>query len=225
VRGDDAIRVMVVDEHTVSAEALALAIGNADGGAMSCVAVATNGDGALQVATEQAPDVVVVEAGPDGAHAFMTTRSLRESVPGVKALLLSSERPTGSLVAGAASAGAAGLLPKTSSLGSVVDVIPSLSHTCFTMDRKTVTLLAGSSALRDPATSSRPTAGIVTRREQDILRLLMNGVDLQSASSRLGITVNTARGYVKNLYRKLGVHNQLELLAVARERGLLRGLD
>ena len=38
---------------------------------------------------------------------------------------------------------------------------------------------------------------------------------------RLGITVNTARGYVKNLYRKLGVHNQLELLAVARERGLI----
>ena len=33
--------------------------------------------------------------------------------------------------------------------------------------------------------------------------------------------MNTARGYVKNLYRKLGVHNQLELLAVARERGLL----
>ena len=36
-----------------------------------------------------------------------------------------------------------------------------------------------------------------------------------------GITINTARGYVKNLYRKLGVHNQLELVAVARERGLL----
>ena len=33
--------------------------------------------------------------------------------------------------------------------------------------------------------------------------------------------MNTARGYVKNLYRKLGVHNQLELLAVARETGLL----
>jgi len=53
------------------------------------------------------------------------------------------------------------------------------------------------------------------------LSLLVSGVDLRSAAARLGITVNTARGYVKNLYRKLGVHNQLELLALARERGLL----
>jgi DNA-binding NarL/FixJ family response regulator len=63
---------------------------------------------------------------------------------------------------------------------------------------------------------------LLTRREQDILSLLTNGVDLQAASSRLGIKVNTTRGYVKNLYRKLGVHNQIELLAVARERGLLQ---
>ena len=60
----------------------------------------------------------------------------------------------------------------------------------------------------------------MTGRERDILSLLAGGVDLQAAARRLGITVNTA-GYVKNLYRKLGVHNQLELLAVARERGLL----
>ncbi len=62
---------------------------------------------------------------------------------------------------------------------------------------------------------------LLTKREHDILSLLVSGVDLRSAAARLGITVNTARGYVKNLYRKLGVHNQLELLAVARERGLL----
>jgi len=61
----------------------------------------------------------------------------------------------------------------------------------------------------------------LTHRERDILDLLVEGVDVQAAAIRLGITVNTARGYVKNLYRKLGVHNQLELLAVARRRELL----
>ena len=65
----------------------------------------------------------------------------------------------------------------------------------------------------------------LTGRERDILSLLVSGVDLQATALRLGITVNTARGYVKNLYRKLGVHNQLELLAVTRERGLLDPLE
>ncbi len=54
---------------------------------------------------------------------------------------------------------------------------------------------------------------------------MVRGVDLQNAAARLGITVNTARGYVKTLYRKLGVHNQLELVALARERGLLEPTD
>ena len=72
-----------------------------------------------------------------------------------------------------------------------------------------------------PPTRRGAGTSLLTNREQDILTLLVGGVDLQRASARLGITVNTARGYVKNLYRKLGVHNQLELLAVARERGLL----
>ena len=61
-------------------------------------------------------------------------------------------------------------------------------------------------------------SSLLTRRERDVLVLLASGVDLQRAAARLEITVNTARGYVKNLYRKLGVHNQLELVAVARAR-------
>ena len=87
------------------------------------------------------------------------------------------------------------------------------------MDRQSLIGLcesAGGPAVRRSSDSSP-----LTGRERDILSLLASGVDLQAAARRLGITVNTARGYVKNLYRKLGVHNQLELLAVARERGLL----
>jgi hypothetical protein len=47
----------------------------------------------------------------------------------------------------------------------------------------------------------------------------------QDAAARLGITGNTARGYVKSLYGKLGVHNQLVLLSVDRRRGLLTEVD
>jgi DNA-binding CsgD family transcriptional regulator len=110
------------------------------------------------------------------------------------------------------------MLPKSASLDAVVEALPSLRTPCFTLDRASLRALvagAGAAARRGAGTS------LLTNREQDILTLLVGGVDLQRASARLGITVNTARGYVKNLYRKLGVHNQLELLAVARERGLL----
>ena len=109
------------------------------------------------------------------------------------------------------------MLPKSASLDAVVEASPRCGL-CFTLD-------GPACACWSPAPTLPPRRGVgtclLTNREQDILTLLVGGVDLQRASARLGITVNTARGYVKNLYRKLGVHNQLELLAVAREHGLL----
>ena len=119
---------------------------------------------------------------------------------------------------GSGRGGRSGLLSKAASLNEVVETVSSLTDHSFTMDRESVASLCGPPVAQG-APRSRGSA-LLTRREQDILDLLVSGVDLQ-APVRLGITVNTARGYVKNLYRKLGVHNQLELLAVAREKGLL----
>ena len=102
----------------------------------------------------------------------------------------------------------------------MVATIPALGGHTLAVDRESLIDLferSGGPAIQRSGIDSSPLTG----RERDILSLLASGVDLQAAAGRLGITVNTARGYVKNLYRKLGVHNQLELLAVARERGLL----
>jgi DNA-binding NarL/FixJ family response regulator len=188
---------------------------------MHCVAIASGGDEAVQLAHDSSPDVVVIGV-PEGDEGIDTTKSLCAEHPGLRVLVLTGRPPTPSAVRAAVEAGAAGLLPKSSTLGVVCDAIPALIAGCFIADRRTVELLC-SSALPEFA-AGRP-AGPLTRRERDILVLLVRGVDLQNAAARLGITVNTARGYVKTLYRKLGVHNQLELVALARERGLLEHTD
>jgi DNA-binding NarL/FixJ family response regulator len=212
------LTVMVVDNHPVFAEALALAM-NASG-QISCVAIAPDADEAQRLAAETQPDVIVMDVGLDGTDGIAATRTLRERHPGSRVLVLTGQSPTASLVHAAAEAGASALLSKCVSLSVVVGTISSLTDDCFTLDRRTVDVLCAP-ALSGRVARTRPAAALLTRREQDILGLLVSGVDLQTASVRLGITVNTARGYVKNLYRKLGVHNQLELLAVAREKGLL----
>ena len=98
---------------------------------------------------------------------------------------------------------------------------PPLSDHLFTTDRRTITALCESAeAPTSTASNNHRPSNLLTRRERDILALL-DRVDLPTASDRLGISVNTTRGYVKNLYRKLDVHSQVELLAVARDRGLL----
>ena len=216
--GTEAIRVMVVDDHTVFADALAMAI-NASG-RMSCVAVAADAEEAHRLAEEREPDVVVMDVGLEGTDGIAATRSLRRTCPDTRVLVLTGQSPTAPLVHAAAEAGASALLLKADSLGVVVETIPSLTDHCFTMDHKMLDVLCAPT-LAGLAARSHPNSALLTSREQDILGLLARGVDLKTASRRLGITLNTARGYVKNLYRKLNVHNQLELLAVARERGML----
>jgi DNA-binding NarL/FixJ family response regulator len=214
----EAIRVLVVDDHPVFAEALALAIEASP--RLSCVGVAADAVGALQMADEVTADVIVMDAQLRDEDGIDTARSCLQDHPDARVLVLSEHQPSASLVRAALDAGASALLPKTTSLGVVVDTIPSLTEHCFTTDRHTVAMLCGPVPARRPTSRDDPAGDTLTRRERDILGLLVSGIDLQTASLRLGISVNTTRGYVKNLYRKLGVHNQLQLLAVARQRGL-----
>ncbi len=211
------LKVMVLDDHPVFGEALALAIEAT--GDLTCVGTALDVDQAYALADELEPDVAVVDIQLNGTDGVAGTRHLLDRHPGMQVLVLTGLPLSQALVRAVAESGAAGLLPKSASLGEVVRTIPSLSDHSFAMDRQCLVSLC-EPADGDEAAPRRRGA-FLTRREQDILSLLVSGVDLQSAAARLGITVNTARGYMKNLYRKLGVHNQLELLAVARERGLL----
>jgi len=217
VKAGGQLKVMVVDDHPVFGEALALAIEAT--GDLTCVGTALDVDQATGLADELEPDVAVMDVQLNGTDGVTGTRRLLERHPGMQVLVLTGLPLSQALVRAVAESGAAGLLPKSASLGEVVETIPSLRDHCFSLDRQCLVSLCEPTDGADVARRSR--GSVLTRREQDILSLLVSGVDLQNAAGRLGITVNTARGYVKNLYRKLGVHNQLELLAVARERGLL----
>ena len=221
VKAGGPLRVMVVDDHPVFAQALALAIEATED--LACVGTALDIDEAAELADEFEPEVAVVDVQLDGTDGVTGTRRLLGRHPGMQVLVLTGLPLSRSLLHDVAASGASGLLPKSASLGEVVDTIPSLREHSFSVERRSLVSLCEANDSTEAPTRAGGTS-VLTRREQDILSLLVSGVDLQSAAVRLGITVNTARGYVKNLYRKLGVHNQLELLAVARERGLLEGV-
>ncbi len=75
----EAIKVMVVDDHAVFAEALAMAI-NASG-RMRCVAIANDADEAHRLVEESNPDVVVMDVGLEGEDGISATSSLRKNRP------------------------------------------------------------------------------------------------------------------------------------------------
>jgi hypothetical protein len=57
------------------------------------------------------------------------------------------------------------------------------------------------------------------------LELIARGKDPRAIAHELGISVHTARGYVKNILAKFGVHSQTAALAHAIHQGLLATVE
>jgi DNA-binding CsgD family transcriptional regulator len=68
-----------------------------------------------------------------------------------------------------------------------------------------------------------PGVGLLSPRELQILRLLDRGLTNKELSSELGVSENTVKTHLSNLYEKLGVGRRTEALAAARKKGLLQG--
>lgn len=57
----------------------------------------------------------------------------------------------------------------------------------------------------------------LTKREETILKLLMEGVDNVEICEKLVISINTLKKHILNIYRKLGIRNRVQLFKMVRE--------
>ena len=61
----------------------------------------------------------------------------------------------------------------------------------------------------------------LTEREQEILKLLVQGMQYKEIGNQLEISTNTAKKHVMNIYSKLHVNSKTQALALAYEKGLI----
>lgn len=62
----------------------------------------------------------------------------------------------------------------------------------------------------------------LTARESEVLRLIANGLSNKEIAEKLSVTANTVKGYIKNIYSKLGASRRVQVAAKARALGLLK---
>lgn len=72
------------------------------------------------------------------------------------------------------------------------------------------------------AQSSAPASSILedlTPRQQEVLRLLAEGLETQGIARRLGVAEETARNHIRALLRATGAHSRLEVVLLAQRLG------
>jgi len=216
----DTINVLIVDDHLAVAESLqALLSREAD---LDISEVATNGNAALRIAGEKAPQVVLMDQNLSGETGVVVAGKILEAHPGTAIVMLSGAMTQDEL-ASAVEAGVCGYLMKSTPAAEIVKAIrrAAAGEILLPPDELAALLRFGRERGRQRDERER-TLPQLTRRESEVLGLMASAADAERIARELKISVNTARGYIQNVLEKLGAHSRLEAVVRATELGLLR---
>jgi DNA-binding NarL/FixJ family response regulator len=213
--GPTTLRVMIVDDHPLVRFAIAAAIATDD---MVVVAEATSAEEALSVAPTVRPDVLLLDIALPGMSGAQLVRELAPRLPGTKIVMLTvsaSDRD----VLDAIRSGASGYLTKDISPDALARAVRATQTEELVMPRRLAGRLVARLLRRAQSeTPDRDAAvGGLTLREQDVLRLLADGLSDRDIATALTISTRTVESHVSNILHKLGARNRAEAARRYRE--------
>ncbi|KAB8192810.1 response regulator [Nonomuraea phyllanthi] len=209
------VRVMVVDDHPMWRDGVARDLAEAG---HEVVAAVGEGRQAVRVAAAVRPDVVVLDLRlPDMPGPEVAARlAALEQPPGVLVLSASAEQDD---VLEAVKAGASGYLVKSAGREEFLDAVrrTAAGDAVFTPGLAGLVLGEYRRLAARPAPAEGPR---LTERETEVLRLVAKGLTYRQIAERLVLSHRTVQNHVQNTLGKLQLHNRVELVRYAIERGL-----
>ena len=219
----DQIRVLVADDHPMWRDAVARDLDEA--GYLVC-ATAANGVEAVRRAAATSPQVVVMDLQMPGLNGVEAIRSIVAADPTVRVLVLSASGEHDDVL-DAVKAGATGYLIKSASRPELLDAVgrTAADEPVFTPGLAGLVLgeyrrLAGLPKTASDTAEAGADAPRLTERETEVLRLVAKGLSYKQIAERLVLSHRTVQNHVQNTLNKLQLHNRVELVRYAIERGL-----
>ena len=210
---EDRVRVVVVEDQELFAEALVRLLTTGEG--VSVVGRAGSVQDAVRVARDTSPDVVLLDwALPDG-NGGDAARTIRSELPETKAIILSGW-PDEDLLAAAIEAGCSAVLNKNRAFADLLQTIREVQKGDVTLPLSSLP-----SVLARIRTPGGPSGTDLTTRELEVLSLLAEGLSTEAISERLVISVHTVRNHIQRIIMKLGAHSKLEAVSMALRQGII----
>ena len=206
-----AIRTLIVDDHSVVCEGLRMFLAlDPD---LEVVGEAADGAGAIQQARELRPDVVVMDLLMPVMDGIAATSAIRSELPETEVIALTSVLESTAVI-GAVKAGAIGYLLKDTRARELRRAIKAAAAGQVQLSPQASTYLVRE--IRAPET-----AGTLTEREAEVLRLLAQGQSNKEIAQTLQIVEDTVKTHVKHILAKLGVQSRTQAALCAIRLGLL----
>jgi DNA-binding NarL/FixJ family response regulator len=214
----DGVRVMVVDDHDLFRTGLKNLL---EEQGVNVVGEAPNGQTAIRLASDLAPDVIVMDLNMPGLTGVETTRQLAGIAPLTRVVVLTISADDDDVM-DAVMAGACGYLLKDSSIQDLIAGIQAAaageSLISPQIASKVLQRLRAQSSSEDAAATIRAE---LSDREIEVLKLIANGKDNAQIARELFISPKTVKNHISNILMKLQIDNRIQAAVYAVRSGIV----
>jgi len=207
------IRVLLVDDHAMVRKGLVAFLKNMP--ELELVGEACDGREAIEFCEQRQPDVILMDLVMPELGGVAATRTIHQRWPRVQVIALTSFQEK-ELVQDALQAGAIGYLLKNVSGEELAEAIRQAHGGRPTLAPEAV------QALIKPPSEAESMAADLTRREMEVLALLVKGMSNPEIAERLVISRSTVKVHISSILSKLGVASRGEAISLAIQNKLVR---
>ncbi|MFJ9153637.1 response regulator [Streptomyces sp. NPDC102270] len=213
-------RVVVADDQTVVREGIVMLLGLLPG--VEVVGAAGDGEEAVALVAELAPDVVLMDLRMPRCDGVEATRRIRAEYPGTQVVVLTTFADDESLFP-ALKAGARGYLTKDAGGDEIVRAVHSvLSGDAGLSPSIQRRLLERLSDPEPPQPAPGEVPDGLTAREVEVLALIAEGLTNQEIARELHVSTATVKTHINNLFAKTGIKDRAQAVRYAYANGLVR---
>lgn len=207
------IRLLLVDDHAVVRSGLRAVIQSQDD--MVLVGEAGDGAQAVRLCEQFKPDVVLMDLLMPGMDGVAATGVIHERWTDIRIIILTSFKEK-ELVDAALKAGALSYLLKNVSAQELLNAVRGAAAGQPRLSPEAAQVLI--QEVREPDRLGFDLTG----REQEILKLMVDGLQNTAIASRLIVSSSTVKFHVSNILSKLGVSTRTEAVAIALKNKLVK---
>jgi two-component system response regulator NreC len=212
------IKIALVDDHEIVRAGLRLLIQAQED--MQIVGEAENGLQAVELCHNASPDVVIMDITMPGPSGLEVTRQIKQQHPNIHVLALTiheGEQYFFEML----NAGASGYVPKRAAPTDLVAAIRAVSSGEVYLHPSVAKTLVNDYLQRVQMGWERASYDGLTEREQQVLKMIAEGLMNKEIADKLSISVRTVERHRENIMGKLNLHTRAELVRYAVDKGLI----
>lgn len=209
----DKIRVLIADDHALVREGLRKLL-ELDGN-IEIITEVGDGQGAINIARKEKPDVILMDVNMPGTNGIIATRVIKREMPSIHiiALTIYEDEEVVDMVR----AGVSAYVLKDVAGSELIDTINRVMQGEVVIHPRVANRLVRELARNDKKKNDVR----LTKREGDVLSLLVKGHTNKEMADVMFISEKTVKNHLTSIFRKLGVKDRTQAAVYALKNNMV----